>query len=124
MSLDSFISAYLTVDQNYIRPFTKSTSIRNKADFFKLLSWWLRLSKSDTLGDVTKMNNNKPLIHINIGSSSYYVNADSKRSGVKIFLSNKDSNWHLIANEDGKVNKITNKSDRAPIEGFYMYKEI
>jgi hypothetical protein len=61
---------------------------------------------------------------LNIGSNLYYLNADTRISGVTEFIKNKDNTWKTIPNENGIMNKITNKSDSTPIPGFYLYKKI
>ena len=124
MSLETFISTHLTIDQNHIKPQTKSSPIKSKTEFYKLLEWWLRLSKSNTIGDIRIMNKNNPLVYVNIGANLYYLNADTKRSGVKDFLDFKENNWIVVPNEDGRRNKITNRLDSLPIEGLYLYKVI
>jgi len=124
MDLNKFLATYLSIDQNYIKPLTKSRAIESKDEFYRVLSWWAKLSKSETIGDLSKMNKNTPLIRLKFGSSFYFINADTKKNGVRVFLSNKNDNWHLIPNEDGKLNKITNRLNKSSIEGFYMYKEI
>ena len=124
MDLNKFLVTYLSIDQNYINPLAKSRAIESKEEFYRVLSWWVKLSKSETIGDISKMNKNTPLIRLKVGSSFYYINADTKKNGVRVFLNNKDNYWYLIPNEDGKVNKITNRLDKSSIEGFYLYKEI
>ena len=101
-----------------------STSLKSKEELYGILNWWKKLSKSETIGDLGKMNGNTPLIIIRIGSSSFYVNADTNRTGVEVFLKNKINPWKLIINRDTKKNKITNDSNHEPIEGFYMYKKL
>jgi hypothetical protein len=43
---------------------------------------------------------------------------------VSEFLVNKDKSFKTIPNDNGILNKITNRSDSKPIKGFYLYKEI
>lgn len=57
-----------------------STSLKSKEELYGILNWWKKLSKSEIIGDLGKMNGNTPLIIIKIGSSSYYINADTKQS--------------------------------------------
>lgn len=70
------------------------------------------------------MNNNQKLILIQLGSSSYYINADSSKIGVKEFLSNKGNHWKIIVNENGKRNKVTNRLDEEPIPHFICIKKF
>ena len=115
---------YLTFDQQFIKKMNSSTYLKSKEELYGLLKWWKKLSKSETIGDLGQMNGNIPLIIIKIGSSSYYINADTNKTGVEVFLKNKTNPWNLISNRDAKKNKITNDSNHDPIEGFYMYKKL
>ena len=115
---------YLTFDQQFIKKMNSSTSLNSKEKLYSLLKWWKQLSKAETIGDLDQMNGNTPLIIIRIGSSSYYINADTNRAGVEVFLKNEINPWKLISNRDAKKNKITNDSNNDPIEGFYMYKKL
>ena len=118
------ILRYLTFDQQFIKKMNSSTSLNSKEKLYSLLKWWKQLSKAETIGDLDQMNGNTPLIIIKLGSSSYYINADTNRAGVEAFLKNKTNPWNLISNRDAKKNKITNDSNHDPIEGFYMYKKL
>ena len=100
------------------------TSLNSKEKLYSLLKWWKQLSKAETIGDLGQMNGNTPLIIIKIGSSSYYINADTNKTGVEVFLKNKLNPGKLISNRDTKKNKITNDSNNDPIERFYMYKKL
>ncbi|MDC0951084.1 hypothetical protein OAS02_06750 [Flavobacteriaceae bacterium] len=115
---------YLTFDQQFIKKMNSSTSLKSKEELYSILNWWNKLSKSDTIGDLDQMNCNTPLIIIKLGSSSYYINADTNRAGVEAFLKNKINPWRLINNRDTKKNKITNDYNNNPIEGLYMYKKL
>ncbi len=118
------ILRYLTFDQQFIKKMNSSTYLKSKDELYSILNWWNKLSKSETIGDLGQMNGNTPLIIIKLGSSSYYINADTNRAGVEAFLKNKTNPWNLISNRDAKKNKITNDSNHDPIEGFYMYKKL
>jgi len=118
------ILRYLTFDQQFINKMNSSTYLKSKDELYSILNWWNKLSRSDTIGDLGQMNANTPLIIIKIGSSSYYINADTNKTGVEVFLKNKLNPWKLISNRDTKKNKITNDSNNNPIEGFYMYKKL
>jgi hypothetical protein len=93
-----------------------------KDDLYDILKWWSKITTKDTIGDLTTMNRNQKLIIFKIGSSSYYINADTKKIGVNQFLLNKNNPWKIIFNENGVKNKVTNGLDENPISYFYMYK--
>lgn len=119
------ILRYLTFDQQFIKKMNSSNYIKSKDELYSsILNWWEKLSKSETIGDLGQMNGNTTLIIIKLGSSSYYINADTNSAGVEAFLKNKINPWNLISNRDAKKNKITNDSNNDPIEGFYMYKKL
>ena len=118
------IVSLMTPDMNYIRPIEAKNSLKNKDDFFDLLKYWFEKSNSDTIGDLKILPKNYPLINIQIGASTYYINADSKKAGVEKFLEHKENQWKIIMNERGKRNRVTNKTDEEAIPHFYMYKKI
>jgi|TARA_B110000908_G_C10150480_1_gene401100 hypothetical protein len=120
---DEIIKKYLTIDHRYIKNISSSNPLKSKDILWKILKWWKILSNSNTIGDLSKVNGNFPLIFIKIGSNTYYVNADSTKDGVKIFLAKKENPWVLINNDNGVNNKITNSLFKEPVKGFYMYKK-
>ena len=124
MNAEEIKNQYLTIDGNHIKLMQKANTLKSKDDLYDILKWWSIISTSQTIGNLKIMNNNQKLILIQIGSSSYYINADSSKIGVKEFLSNKGNPWKIIENENGKKNKVTNRLDDEPIPYFYMYKEI
>ena len=124
MPQQQLIDRYLTSDKNFIKRITKANAIKSKEVFFEILKWWRNISTSNSIGDLRQMNNNTPLIYLQLGSSSYYINADSTKAGIKEFYNNINNPWKIIINENGIKNKVTNRIDERPIEGFYMYKEL
>jgi|TARA_B110000902_G_scaffold22470_1_gene25070 hypothetical protein len=118
MKSQELIKKHLTEGQNHIIKVT----LHNRETLYSILKWWKTLSKSDTIGDLDNVNGNTALIHIKLGSNTYYINADSNKYGVSIFLKNKANPWILIENENGTNNKITNNVNKEPIGGFYIYK--
>ena len=124
MTAEEIKKQYLTIDGNHIKPIQKGNALKSKDDLYDVLKWWSIISTNQTVGDLKIMNNNQKLILIQVGSSGYYINADSNKIGVKEFLSNKGNPWKIRENENGKKNKVTNRLDDEPIPYFYMYKEI
>ena len=88
MTQQEIVRRYLSDDQRYIRRCT----IESKDLLYQILKWWIRLSNSETIGNLDSINGNTPLIKLIQGNNSYYINADSKKTGVTAFLSNKDNN--------------------------------
>lgn len=124
MSAEEIINQYLTKDGNHIKPMQRANALRGKDDLYDILKWWSKITTDQTIGNLTEMNNNQKVILLQIGSSEYYINADSRNSGVKEFLKNKGNQWKIIINERGVKNKVTNRIDAEPIPYFYLYKEI
>ena len=120
--MQELINRYLTADKHHFRVMTKNDILKSKEDLYLLLKWWLKLSKKNTIGNIDNIRNNQKLILIQIGTNSYYINADTTRTGVEEFLKNKDRNWKIIKSNRGNFNKITNSDKEIP--GFYIYKAI
>ena len=118
MTQQEIVRRYLSDDQRYIRRCT----IESEDLLYQILKWWIRLSNSETIGNLDSMNGNTPLIKVIRENNSYYINADSKKTGVTAFLTNKDNPWHLIVNERGVRNRITNNFSKQPLTGLYIYK--
>jgi hypothetical protein len=118
------IEKYFTSDKNFIKPINKTYALKSKDEFIEILKWWSIVTKSNTIGDLKQMNNNTPLVFLQIGSSIYYINADSTVTGIKEFLKHKKELWRIIFNENGVKNKVTNNNNEEAIPGFYFYKEI
>ncbi len=124
MDTKTIFKNHISFDQNFILKLSRENALNNKEDFLNILKCWMRFSKSETIGDLTIMIGRTPLLFLKIGSSTYYINADSKRTGVEEFLKNKEYSWRIIFNEDGVKNKVTNRQDEEAIPLFYFYKEI
>ena len=118
------VNKYFSADKNFVNPINRPFSIKDKDEFIEILKWWSTITTSNTIGDLMIMNKNTPLIYLQLGSSIYYLNADSTKSGVKEFLKNKKESWSIIVNENGVKNKVTNSVSSDAIPGFYFYKEI
>ena len=87
--------------------------------------WVKRTENSnDTIGNLDLYNNNVKIIRLNFANTAYYIDADSTREGVLKFLENKKNDWKIIENERGRMNKVTNTTNKESIQGFYMYKVI
>ena len=97
------IKQYLTIDQNFFKNISLQNPFSKKEELFTILKWWKTLSKSETIGDLTKINGNTPLIKIKLGSSVYAINADTTKQGIQTFLSNKNNSWKVIENENGEL---------------------
>lgn len=124
MSIKEIENQYLTENGMHLKPINMENAIKELKDLYDILGCWTNKNPGPTIGDLSIMNKNKKLILLQIGSSTYYINADSRISGVKEFLLNQDKPWKLIVNNRGVRNKVTNSLDEKPIPYFYMYKKI
>ena len=123
MDTTSFINKYLSADKNHIKQLSAVSALRSKEELYKLLKWWLRTTKDYRIGNPS-LANNTPVILLVIGSSSYYINADTTKEGVRDFLANKNNSWQIVLSNRGNQNVVTNRLDGMKIPGFYMYKSI
>ena len=124
MDTKTIFKNHISFDQNFILKLSRENALNNKEDFLNILKCWMRFSKSETIGDLTIMIGRTPLLFLKIGSSTFYINADSKRTGVEEFIKNTENSWRIIYNEDGVKNKVTNRKDEEAIPGIYFYKDI
>ena len=124
MSIE-IIDKYLSINKHFIKKIERSFPLKDKNTLYDILKWWMIVSKLDRIGS-SKLNGNTPIMYIKLGSSLYYINADTSKEGVKTFLKNKTNSpeWRLITNNEGKVNKVTNDPNQQPIKGLYMYKDL
>ena len=106
------------LDNNYIR----QCQLNSKKDLFSLLKWWLKLSSENTIGDINKVYRQTRIINLILGGNHYYINADTTRYAVEVFLLNKENSWSIIDNRDGVRNRVTNLSTKNSIGGLYFYK--
>jgi len=112
------------IEGNYILQMNNN-AIKSKKDLYRLLSIW-KNTGGKTIGNLENdnINNNTQIIQLQLNNSSYYINADTTRDGVLKFLENEKNDWKIIKNERGRMNKVTNTTNKEPIQGFYMYKVI
>jgi hypothetical protein len=114
------------IENRYILKMNKENALTSEKHLFILLEMWVKRTENsnDTIGNLDLNNNNVKIIKLNLANNSYYIDADTTREGVLKFLENKKRQWRIIVNRDGRRNKVTNTTNEAPIEGFYMYKVI
>ena len=105
---------------------SKSDAISTKKELFDILETWVKANAGKGLnieiGD--KGTSNTPWLFIKVEGKVYYMNRDTKHYGVQEFCSNKSNDWVVIANNRGKLNKVTNSKDKKAIEGLYLYLEV
>lgn len=124
MCTEEIEKRHLIEDGNHLNPIKRENAIREVKDLYDILDYWSKHNPASTIGDLSIMSKNKQLILLQIGLSAYYINADTRISGVQEFLLNQNNPWKLIVNNRGVKNKVTNRIDDEPIPYFYMYKKI
>lgn len=114
------------IQNGYILQMNNENALISKKHLFILLEMWANRTKNstDTIGNLDLYNKYVKIIKLNLANNSYYINADTTREGVLMFLENKKSDWIIIENNRGRVNKVTNTTNKEAIKGFYMYREI
>ena len=95
---------------------------RSKDELLVALRQWLRSSSAPTIGD-TKLFRGRPWITIEIGSSRVKINADTTREAVRNIVGavggNPNKPWRVVANQNGRINKVVVTDSREP--GWYAY---
>jgi len=103
-------------------PIVKDTICNSKEELIKLLKNWLQTNEN-TIGDIDNYPNNIKWIFLNLNNNNYFINADTTREGVTIFVDNHENNnsWEVIANKNNRFNKVSNDIDGNAIAGLYFY---
>ncbi|MDP2904428.1 MAG: DEAD/DEAH box helicase [Methylovulum sp.] len=95
----------------------------SRIDFDEKLKEWYSTSNDPFMGSYK--NNSAPLF-IKQEDSVYKLNQDTKRHGVKLYLDllakyQGKLPWVIVANENGRMNKVAFGYDKVIIPGFYLY---
>ncbi len=88
----------------------------------ELLKNWLKTNE-DTIGDINNFQRNTKWIELNLNGNNYFINADSTRHGIEVFVKNYENNHPciVVSNSNQIFNKVTNDSRGAAIKGLYFY---
>ena len=94
----------------------------SKDNLIKLLKNWLETNEQ-TIGNGENQIGAVKWIFININGNNYYINADTTREGVEVFVNNHEDNfpWKVITNNRGVFKKVTNDVNGNRIPGLYFY---
>jgi hypothetical protein len=105
----------------YITPMTWNNCLQSRKDLVLLLSGWLQLTSSETIGDPNIGVGVLSLIRLQIGHTRYRLNADTNRKGVEVFLKNaRNGNPWTISDK----NRVSNAQNGEHIMGLHMYRLI
>ncbi len=102
----------------------KNTKCNSKEELITLLKNWLETNEL-TIGNGESLTGNTKWIFITINGNDYYINADTTREGVEVFVKNHENNnsWKIIANKNNIFNKVSNDQYGKAIKGLYFYSE-
>ena len=105
-------------------PIVKDTICNSKEELIKLLKNWLQTNEN-TIGDIDNYPGYTKWVELNINGNKYYINADTTREGVTIFVDNHENNssWKVIANKNNIFKKVSNNTYGKAIKGLYFYSE-
>lgn len=94
----------------------------SKDDLVKLLKIWLETNEQ-TIGNGENIVGTEKWIFLTLFEKKYYINADTTREGVIIFVNNHEENfpWKVISNNRGVFKKVSNDLNGNPIPGLYFY---
>ena len=103
------------------------TEVNGVTEFERVLSHWVNASERPTVG-LVETYGGSPVIRISVGADRFVLNRDTPRPAVRDFLATvaraggaAGLHWHVTANENGKVNKISYLEDGAPPQGWFAY---
>jgi hypothetical protein len=103
------------------------TEVKGVAEFERVLSHWVNVSDGPTVG-FGGSRPGSPVILVRLGADRFALNRDTKRPAVRAFLAAAaraggaaELSWHVTFNQDGKVNRVSYRSDNERTPGWYAY---
>ncbi|MEY2983473.1 MAG: hypothetical protein RLZZ568_90 [Cyanobacteriota bacterium] len=102
----------------------KGTIFHSKAAFNHALQQWYQETAEKTIGN--HEYNQSSWLFVELGGYKFHLNSDSKREGIAEYLKlveeyPDDLPWQIVANNRGKINKVTFGNEKRKIAGFYFY---
>lgn len=95
--------------------------LSSKTDLRNALADWFENTDEPTIGDVSTFGR-RPWLTLSLGGVNVILNADTTRAAVRAFLDTDPTRpWHVIANRNGVINKVTFEPDLPPVRGWYCY---
>lgn len=116
-------AAQLDLDEHGYLP--KGTAAHGRAQLAELFTAWLNSSNAPTIGDFGTFGRTA-WVHIQLGEHTAVLNGDTKRHAIAEFLDDTQRRgtsapWHVIANQNGVVNKVVFRDDGETTPGWYCY---
>lgn len=110
-----------------MRRVAKDQPIARAAFEHALAEWAARAKSFDTIGD-TSSRGQTPWVYVRSDGNLYYLNADSTKPAVDEYLrllaADPQLSWTIVANRNGRLNKVAFGRDRTVIPGLYFYIQI
>jgi hypothetical protein len=103
----------------------RGATVRSRGELAALLNDWVSRSTQPTIGDIGSYGG-KAWIWIQLGERRAHLNSDTRRSAVRAYLDyarvhGNGADWHVIANQRGKLNKVLYGPPGADPSGWYCY---
>jgi hypothetical protein len=103
------------------------TEVQGGPALERLLAQWVKNSNRSTVGDVESYGGSA-VITVTIGADQFVLNRDTKRAAVHAFLAAATQAggagnlpWHITANRNGTVNRVSYRPDDQETPGWYAY---
>jgi len=103
----------------YIIQMGWNNCLNSRNELRQLLSGWLQLTNSKTIGAPGQGVGVNPLIKLETGGRRYVLNQDTKREGIKLFLENERNENPWITSQ---TNRVSNAQNGEHIVGLQMYR--
>jgi hypothetical protein len=103
---------------------SEGLSIFGKTELVDVMSRWLEESSASTIGDVGSFGG-RPWLRIDVSGVEVVLNADTKRAAVETFVregrEDPERPWRVVANRNGRINKILPWPQPDLLPGWYAY---
>jgi hypothetical protein len=104
----------------------QGTRLAGKAELFRLLECWLRMSDMTTIGDIGNFGGRACIIIALGNGRTARLNSDTKRVAVEEIVKNAkasgaDAPWSVVPNQRGRINKVNFRADGAATPGWYCF---
>lgn len=103
------------------------TEVNGVVEFERVLSHWVNVSDGPTVG-FGGHRPGSPVILVKLGADRFALNRDTKRLAVRAFLTTAaraggaaELSWRFTFNRDGKLNRVSYRSDNERTPGWYAY---
>jgi hypothetical protein len=111
--------------EGFLRPVVE---INGKVELVHVLGEWRASSLAPTIGDIGSFGG-RPCIRVHLpGGTAVVLNVDTKRAAIEEYLSavrkaGPELPWYVVANNRGKVNKVSFLAGGGLTPGWYAYTE-